>query len=162
MYTRSFPSRRVNNERPLPPDYGGTALVVNQRQNTDGTRRALISGSEQVQVNESKRPRQPLFEDERDDAPDIPFPPPFGSRGQDERNIQREVSHTEPESESVSLAPKNDSSPLASILDGVNVKSDDLLLLGLALLFFTDKESLSGDIPTDALLILAMLYLSGL
>ena len=51
--------------------------------------------------------------------------------------------------------------PSKPLIDLSKLGSDDLLLLGLAFLIFTDKER-EGDIPVDALLILATLFLSGL
>ena len=47
------------------------------------------------------------------------------------------------------------------LIDLSKLGSDDLLLLGLAFLIFTDKDR-DGEIPVDALLILATLFLSGL
>ena len=86
--------------------------------------------------------------------------PPFGIYGQ---NGEGEEYDNEPASAvpDFSLSrdrQHNDDKPL---IDLSKLKSDDLLLLGLALLIFTDKER-DGEIPVDALLILATLFLSGL
>ena len=51
---------------------------------------------------------------------------------------------------------------LPSLFDLENLKNDDLLLLGIAFMLLAEKNNDRSNIPTDALLILAMLYLSGL
>ena len=161
MYTRSFPSRRGVTSSQLPPDYGGTALVVNHSESTESQPRALTLGRG---GGAKERPREPFLNDERTSAPIPPFPPPFGVRGQDEADKEVAASPYHDENDVCELIPPStkEASGIGSLLDPSNLKSDDLLLLGLALLFFTDKEFSDGEFPTDALLILAMLYLSGL
>lgn len=160
MYTRSFPSRRGVTSSQLPPDYGGTALVVNHSESSESQPRALTLGRG---GGAKERPREPFLNDERNVPPVPPFPPPFGVRGQDEARQAPAAFHHENEDDVCPIDENENGSPsVPSFLDPSNLKSDDLLLLGLALLFFTDKEFSDGEFPTDALLILAMLYLSGL
>ena len=152
MYTRSYSSRR------LPPDYGGTALTVNQ-QGSERPREALIQTPP-----EQRRPiGQTTDEKDYSKIPQPPFPPPFGL---DFLGQSGEVPAVGINSEARDVVQIEEAKPkeadgISSIIN--NLKSDDLLLLGLALLLFAESEKDgSSSVPTDALLILAMLYLGGL
>lgn len=142
MYTRSFPSRR------MPPDYGGTALVIGS-QHQDEPRAAITDPTADRRIRRLEA-HQPTSEDTSSE--NAPFGI-FGQEGRDTDAIAETVAEAEAE-KTVETA----SAPLISL---ERLKSDDLLLLGLALLLFTDKEG-DGGIPTDALLILAILFFSGL
>ena len=134
MYTRSFPSRR------MPPDYGGTALVIGNQRNEE--QRGAIT--DPTLDRRSRRPSvlPPEIEDDEE------IRSPFGSFGQDApTETLEEVSPSAAHTPTVSAEP----------LSFDRLKSDDLLLLGIALLLFSDKENTEG-IPTDALLILALLF----
>lgn len=144
MYTRSFPSRR------MPPDYSGTALVV-KRTDEEPSSQSIFD-----EPSSNMRPRRTLISK--------PLPPvippisaPFGISGQKDAE----------ESSTTSNAPLTSDTALAdhiqkqAFFDPESLKSDDLLLLGIALMLLYDKDE-SGNIPLDALLIIAMLYLSGL
>lgn len=145
MYTRSFPSRR------MPPDYGGTALVV--KNNDDNLIDTKTNDSSQTDM----RPRRTLISKQ---APPLapPMTAPFGIHGQE---YAKESSLPDvPEKQMIEVSATE---PIQkqSIFDPENLKSDDLLLLGIALMLLYDKDA-NGNIPLDALLILAMIYLSGL
>ena len=146
MYTRSFPSRR------MPPDYGGTALVIksndeisSETNNTDG-------------FSSDMRPRRTLIS--RPLPQTIPIPSaPFGISGQEDA---KEADFTDDEEHALETDTDiTDISRKPVFFDPENLKSDDLLLLGIALMLLYDKDE-NGSIPLDALLIIAMIYLSGL
>lgn len=141
MYTRSFPSRR------MPPDYGGTALVIGP-QHQDEPRAAITdpTADRRIRRHGEKPDPKTTF--------DV-FPPPLGIFGQENADVDEAQSAYEPEE----VTPRIESP--ASLMSLDRLKSDDLLLLGLALLLFTDKDGEDG-ISTDALLILAILFFSGL
>ncbi len=145
MYTRSFPSRR------MPPDYGGTALVV--KNSDDNSTKKILNDTSQA----SMRPRRTLISRQ---APPLvpPISAPFGILGQEDAKETLLPDATEqPMIEVAATEPMQKQ----SIFDPENLKSDDLLLLGIALMLLYDKDE-NGNIPLDALLILAMIYLSGL
>lgn len=176
MYTRSYGNRPQAHPRTLPPDYGGTALVIAQPEPPAPT----------VMVNNPPRP--PRFSDRRQSRPpqktenersDIrretlsrtpPLPrgrdplaaPPFGGQGQSASPAQAQ----EMPSDTIltagegrrELPDPEQATPLGRLLDPANLKSDDLLLLGLILLFLSEGE----ENGRDALLLLAALYMAGL
>ena len=145
MYTRSFPSRR------MPPDYSGTALVVKKpEENYTGSFNDIDSQSD-------FRPRRTLISK----SPSRPTPPisaPFGISGQ---NDAEEISVIPSTEEELDIASEPEVPAHNSYFEPQNLKSDDLLLLGIALMLLYSKDE-SGNIPLNALLILAMIYLSGL
>lgn len=155
MYTRSYPKRTTRDNAPLPPDYGGTALVIKPPEPEPQPRSALTYPRAPFSGNDGK-PRRMLYD--YDDnviyGNEDKFEAPFGSLGQ---NGEGQEKNTEIPSSSMTL---DDKKP-APVIDLSKLKTDDLLLLGLAFLIFTDKDRDEG-IPIDALLILAMLFLSGL
>ncbi len=157
MYTRSYPRR--NEEKPLPPDYGGTALTVKPPLSEPPKRAALTHESSRGSAKgRDITPRRPQYDEENyrlpsDDVIDK-TEPPFGILGQ---NGEGEEYENEPMNETVPTAAKEEK----PLIDLSKLKTDDLLLLGLAFLIFTDKDREDG-IPIDALLILATLFLSGL
>lgn len=157
MYTRSYASR--NTEAPLPPDYSGTALTLRPPTDEAPPRAALTRPSGRgTAFGRDITPRYPQYSEEnyREPSDDIveKNEAPFGILGQ---NGEGERKVNEPISDALSTASR-ESRPL---IDLSKLGSDDLLLLGLAFLIFTDKDR-DGDIPVDALLILATLFLSGL
>lgn len=158
MYTRSYPKRS------LPPDYGGTALTVHLPEE-GGTREAIAAPLSSDSAN--RRPRRPPFGRESRPARP-PIPPPFGGNGvEEEPSLRAEAQKSAPPqeptppSESLSTGAEERPSFLHSLWDS-SFKSDDLLLLGLALLLLSDKDRPEGESCADALLLLAMLYVSGL
>lgn len=157
MYTRSYVGR--NNDTPLPPDYGGTALTLKPPTDEATARVALTRPSGRgTAFGRDITPRYPQYSEENyrepSDAIVDKTEAPFGIYGQ---NGEGERYENEPTPDSLPTASR-ESRPL---IDLSKLGSDDLLLLGLAFLIFTDKER-EGDIPVDALLILATLFLSGL
>lgn len=154
MYTRSYPSRKQSDSR-LPPDYGGTALTLKQS-DTEQKRQALTAQAPPSREH-SVRPVSIFPEKEKESPPPI-FVPPFGDLGQ---NGEGESTPDEaPEKESA--APESSASASARpVIDLSKIRTDDLLLLGIALMLFLDNEREDG-VPLDALLILAVLFLSGL
>ena len=146
MYTRSFPSRR------MPPDYSGTALVV-KRTDEEPSSQSIFD-----EPSSNMRPRRTLISK--------PLPPvtppisaPFGISGQKDAEESSATSDT-PSTPDTDTA-LTDHIPKQAFFDPESLKSDDLLLLGIALMLLYNKDE-SGNIPFDALLIIAMLYLSGL
>ncbi len=157
MYTRSY-SNRINNA-PLPPDYSGTALTLRPPTEEVPARAALTRPSGRgTAFGRDITPRYPQYSEENYREPSDGIvdktEAPFGILGQNGEG-EREVN--EPIPDSLPTASR-ESRPL---IDLSKLGSDDLLLLGLAFLIFTDKDR-EGDIPVDALLILATLFLSGL
>lgn len=157
MYTRSYASRST--DAPLPPDYSGTALTLKPPTDEVPTRSALTRPiGRGTSFGRDITPRYPQYSEEnyREPADEVidKNEAPFGIYGQ---NGEGESYENEPTSATVSNAP-HDGKPL---IDLSKLGSDDLLLLGLAFLIFTDKDR-EGEIPVDALLILATLFLSGL
>ena len=146
MYTRSFPSRR------MPPDYGGTALVVKNTEDKNSQEQA------QDAFPSDMRPRRTLIS--RPVPPILPqFSAPFGILGQEDA---KEISSEgEQKDGTATIEASEISSPKQTLFNPEALKSDDLLLLGIALMLLYDKDE-NGEIPLDALLILAMIYLSGL
>lgn len=154
MYTRSYPKRTVTDNAPLPPDYGGTALVIKPPESEPQPRAALTHSRAPFSGNDGK-PRRMLYGyDGGAYGNENKFEPPFGSLGQ---NGEGQEENTDIPSASMIAESKKP----APVIDLSKLKTDDLLLLGLAFLIFTDKDR-DEDIPIDALLILAMLFLSGL
>lgn len=158
MYTRSYPRRS------LPPDYGGTALTIRPPEAEDAepaAREAVLAPS---QDSGNRRPRRPPFGRER--PPERPSPPPpFGGAGVTSEvppPPQPPLSPSPPMPRELPAGAEGQHPFLGSFLDPGNLKSDDLLLLGLALLLISDKDRPEGESCADALLILAMLYVSGL
>lgn len=155
MYTRSYARRST--DTPLPPDYGGTALTLKVPTEEAPTRSALTRQSGRGSASGREiTPRYPQYTEEnyREPSDDVvdKTEPPFGIYGQNGEGQERENEPT------VNVASQSESKPL---IDLSKLKNDDLLLLGLAFLIFADKER-EGEIPVDALLILATLFLSGL
>ena len=156
MYTRSYAGR---NNAPLPPDYSGTALTLRPPAEEVQPRAALTRPSGRGKAfGRDITPRYPQYSEEnyREPSDDIidKTEAPFGLLGQ---NGEGEIDANEPISDAIQ-AVSHDIRPL---IDLSKLGSDDLLLLGLAFLIFTDKDR-DGEIPVDALLILATLFLSGL
>ena len=157
MYTRSYAGR--NHGAPLPPDYSGTALTLKPPTDEAPIRTALTRSSGRgTSFGRDVTPRYPQYSEENYIEPSDGIvdktEAPFGILGQ---NGEGEGYDNEPFSASAA-ASSRDGKPL---IDLSKLGSDDLLLLGLAFLIFTDKER-EGEIPVDALLILATLFLSGL
>ncbi len=157
MYTRSYAGR--NNDAPLPPDYSGTALTLKPPSEEAPIRAALTRSSGRgTAFGRDITPRYPQYTEEsyrerKDDIVDK-TEAPFGILGQ---NGEGERYENEPIPNSVPTSSRTDK----PLIDLSKLGSDDLLLLGLAFLIFTDKDR-EGEIPVDALLILATLFLSGL
>ena len=156
MYTRSYAR---NSASPLPPDYSGTALTLKPPSEEAPVRSALTRPSGRgTAFGRDITPRRPQYSEESyrepgDDTVDK-TEAPFGIFGQ---NGEGERYENEPIPNSVQTSSRADK----PLIDLSKLGSDDLLLLGLAFLIFTDKDR-EGDIPVDALLILATLFLSGL
>ena len=165
MYTRSYARRTT--DAPLPPDYGGTALTLRPPTDEAPARSALTRPTGRgTSFGRDITPRRPQYTEEnyREPSDEVidKTEAPFGIYGQ---NGEGERYENEPTSVSVQTAARQsregrvrDDKPL---IDLSKLGSDDLLLLGLAFLIFTDKDR-DGEIPVDALLILATLFLSGL
>ena len=156
MYTRSY---NRTPETPLPPDYGGTALTIKPPSEDSHVKSALTAASRRgSDFGRDITPRRPQYSEEnyREPIDEIvdKTEPPFGIYGQNGEGLTYENEQA-PVSAPTAL---QESKPL---IDLSKLGSDDLLLLGLAFLIFTDKER-EGEIPIDALLILATLFLSGL
>ncbi len=157
MYTRSYSSR--SNNATLPPDYGGTALTVKPPTDEIPIRSALTRPTGRgTSFGRDITPRRPQYNEEnyREPSDEIidKTEAPFGIYGQ---NGEGSTYENEPTPVSVPTASRVDK----PLIDLSKLGSDDLLLLGLAFLIFTDKDR-DGEIPVDALLILATLFLSGL
>lgn len=155
MYTRSYPSRR-----PLPVDYGGTALTVK------GQGQFREEENDISQGTQSNIPKRPISFSRSEQRQPI-FPPPFGYEDREEplqeNEPRQEILESTSEPETQEIQATEDSHVSPSLFSVGNLKSDDLLLLGLAFLLYAEKNnSDDGQFPTDALLILAMLYLSGI
>ena len=146
MYTRSFPSRR------MPPDYGGTALVIKNNDEISSDAHSIDDFSSNM------RPRRTLISKPLPQTVPVPSAP-FGVLGQEDA---KEADYIEDEKPALKTgADITDNSRKPVFFDPENLKSDDLLLLGIALMLLYDKDE-NGSIPLDALLIIAMIYLSGL
>ncbi|MBQ8254070.1 MAG: hypothetical protein IJY94_01035 [Clostridia bacterium] len=163
MYTRSYASR--NTDTPLPPDYGGTALTLRNPTDEAPTRSALTRPSGRGNAfGRDITPRYPQYNEEnyREAGDGIieKNEPPFGIYGQ---NGEGEERQNEPVSAPAAITAPHVETVRGDkpLIDLSKLGSDDLLLLGLAFLIFTDKDR-DGEIPVDALLILATLFLSGL
>ncbi len=162
MYTRSYSNRTA--DAPLPPDYGGTALTLKVPTDEAPIKTALTRPMGRgTSFGRDITPRYPQYTEENYREPSDGIvdktEPPFGIYGQNGEGEKRENEPTA----SVAISPTrearhHDDKPL---IDLSKLKNDDLLLLGLAFLIFTDKER-EGEMPVDALLILATLFLSGL
>ena len=157
MYTRSYAGR--NTDAPLPPDYGGTALTLKAPSEEAPIRAALTRSSGRGNAfGHDITPRYPQYSEEtyREPSDDVvdKTEAPFGIYGQ---NGEGEGYGNESVPSSAAASSHVDK----PLIDLSKLGSDDLLLLGLAFLIFTDKER-EGEIPVDALLILATLFLSGL
>ena len=103
-------------------------------------------------------PRRPQYSEEnyREPSDEVidKIEAPFGILGQNGEGQERENEPMPNASVGTGLSEK-------PLIDLSRLKTDDLLLLGLAFLIFTDKDR-EGEMPIDALLILATLFLSGL
>ena len=193
MYTRSYGNQRNGMRSSLPPDYGGTALVIHQPEpptprsvpdpepdkslspNWQGNR--TVTGERHARRPQQNRP-SPVTEDngtsarrllQKDDRPRrgigsvgrSPFGGKAGAFAEPEKGREyagdRENRNSEDFEEPLS-------SPFSAFLDPAQLKSDDLLLLGLIFLLLSDsaKSENGGENCREALLILAVLYLSGL
>ncbi len=157
MYTRSYGRR----DTPLPPDYGGTALTVKPPSEEAPVRAALTRQSSRGSAKgRDITPRRLQYDEESYRIPSDDIidrtEAPFGILGQ---NGEGEEYESEPTSDTTAASlPEHGKRPL---IDLSKLKTDDLILLGLAFLIFTDKDR-EGDIPIDALMIIAVLFLSGL
>jgi hypothetical protein len=136
----------------MPPDYGGTALVVKNTEDKNEQAKA------QDVIPSDMRPRRTLIS--RPTPPVLPpISAPFGISGQeDAKEISSE--HKQDNEAIINESPA-ELTPNPTLFSPETLKSDDLLLLGIALMLLYDKGE-GNDIPLDALLILAMIYLSGL
>lgn len=151
MYTRSYPSRKKESDSRLPPDYGGTALTVKQGEG-DNKRRALTAEPSASR----EHPHRPVnIAVDKETEPPPFFAPPFGDLGQNGEGVSEDAM-TE-----VQTAEETAEASSRPVIDLSRIRTDDLLLLGLALMFFLDKEKEDG-LPLDALMIIAVLFLSGL
>ncbi len=173
MYTRSYRKNGESSGTRLPPDYGGTALVINQneqRYEAPKQEEAPEMPSESTVICRPAIQRQPRRQsisaktDENTSAKrylpekepvidniDLSEPsPPLGNRNGVGSSIPSQALPTQ---------DKEHKSPLVSFLDPEQLKSDDLLLLGLLFLIFKEGNLENSK---EALLILAVLYLSGL
>ncbi len=188
MYTRSYGNHRAGVRTPLPPDYGGTALVIRQpetmrEEQTTGReerslppaerrRRGLRGGAEGRNPAEGA-PGEAETEDlaaGRKSGEGSPSRPEesAGSAGGRASGRGREKKGGPPdfrppfgEGGGVGDAEQTSSNGGHGLLDPEHLKSDDLLLLGLLFLLFRDGAG-GEDGSREALLILAVLYLSGL
>lgn len=189
MYTRSYRSHTGVLSRPLPPDYGGTALVIGTS-GGEPTDDVSISGTVPSETGavgrvdrNGGRGQQGAFGAERrtdptrapahenggppnrhdtprfplDREPLVPPPAPEGDLPFQEKREEDDPNAPLYEKEAVTrsahrLFP-------AELLD--KFRQDDLLLLGLILLLLSEKEHGEKD-HKEALLILGVLYLSGL
>lgn len=163
MYTRSYGSRGGGVRSSLPPDYGGTALVIRQPEpKTDSQlpvknerQRERFREHGQRAYHESEHggtsARKKLEkEDTYEEKNEYNFSPPFGGGGlSSAQNADTEFSEI--------IEKEKKDSVLGGLFSPENLKSDDLLLLGLIFLLFSSEEG-----NREALLILAVLYLSGL
>ena len=164
MYTRSYNNRPTPQVRSLPPDYGGTALVISQ---PDPAPKSEAPLPPPPRFAERRHPHTPASE--KNDIPQIrretltaaPIPPsdpigapPFGGMGQPSEETSAFLSSP---GEEMSPPPPPPPSPLDKLFDPANLKSDDLLLLGLLLLLAGE-----GSAGQDSLLLLAALYMAGL
>ncbi len=155
MYTRSYPSRKKESDSRLPPDYGGTALTL--KQSEAETKRQALTSEAPPSKEHSRRAINIISRAEKEAPPPL-FIPPFGDLGQNgegENGPDESVGYLNAEKEEQTSAAS-----ARPVIDLSKIKTDDLLLLGLALMFFLDKEKEDG-LPLDALLILAVLFLSG-
>lgn len=182
MYTRSYGNQRNGVRTQLPPDYGGTALVIKQPEAQSENKSAvgyddknggiITERRSRRQMGQNRERTEPLHrttdttarrslddarprrntenKDNKDD-----FRPPFGGE-------------TGVETAETAASAFPDEGRLFSqkgmIFDPEHLKSDDLLLLGLLFLLFSDESDGEGRSEScrEALLILAVLYLSGL
>ncbi len=163
MYTRSYGNRNGGVRTPLPPDYGGTALVIRQPEkqtdfqvtNRNDNRRESFPEERQRRryaAGEGETSaRKKLEKEDGDEENDgYIFSPPFGGEGlPSEKTVDVFLNDTANE--------EKKETGLGGFFSPENLKSDDLLLLGLIFLLFGSDEG-----SREALLILAVLYLSGL
>ncbi len=181
MYTRSYGNQRNGVRTQLPPDYGGTALVIKQPEAQSENKSAVGYDDKNGGIMAERRSRRQMGQSrERAEAPrrtdttarrsldddrqrhntenrdnKDDFRPPFGGE-------------TGAETEETAVSTSSDEGKLFSlkgkVFDPEHLKSDDLLLLGLLFLLFHDDTD--GEVGREgcreALLILAVLYLSGL
>lgn len=144
MYTRSY--SKTEARTPLPPDYGGTALVIGTPPAKDisqpaerSPRRPVVPCPDCIGSPENKEPDR------------APLPPPFGD-GRPDTGAGQSCDRP-PEPPAGGIFP-------TSLFDPGHLKNDDLLLLGLIFLMLKEGEDREGC--REMLLILAVLYLSGM
>ena len=151
MYTRSYPKSGARTQ--LPPDYGGTALVI-------GTPPPPPHGVPEPAERSPRRPVVPcpdcIGTPEKPDDGGKPLSPPFGDgcpEGSCPGGAPSENGGCRPEPPQGGIFP-------ASLFDPGHLKNDDLLLLGLIFLMLKEGEDREGC--REMLLILAVLYLAGM
>lgn len=187
MYTRSYASKGIASTR-IPPDYGGTALVIRQETPED-TANISQTPSDPVPAAQTARAaersprrraatvphgdtgaRYPISypEAQYKSSRGLEVRSPFGDKAQSELDEAfmptEEVAPQSLDGDSVleasavaSVERNNEHKGVfGSIFSPETLKSDDLLLLGLMFLLFEE-----GGNGREALLILAVLYLSG-
>ncbi len=163
MYTRSY-SRDNGVRTPLPPDYGGTALVINSpdKEGQGHADQSAITAPERAvprrrerraesiprndedSVRDGRRELEKKRDEEQKKEPDTLISP-FGGLGQT-------LSH--------SVADKKHEGLFHGLFSPDNIRSDDLLLLGLMFLMYS--EGLEKEGCKEAMLLLAVIYLSGI
>lgn len=148
MYTRSYSKGEVRTS--LPPDYGGTALVV-----------GAPPPPRETPITAERSPRRPsarcrdctVLSGENAGESDQIQP-------EDLSNDISEPINTSAEHPCCPEAPTDEGIFSAALFDPGHLKNDDLLLLGLIFLMFKEGEGREGC--KEMLLILAVLYLSGM
>lgn len=163
MYTRSYRNSTYPSARSLPPDYGGTALVIAPAESSPPRQQPEPRFAERrQQLSPLPEDNQPRIRRETSvrQKPTVgrgPLsPPPFGGQGQPSgdptpnTDIPASVERND-------IGEQEEAVRLSRLFDPTNLKSDDLLLLGLILLFLSEGE----ENGRDALLLLAALYMAG-
>ena len=151
MYTRSYSKGEARTQ--LPPDYGGTALVI-------GAPPPPPKGVPEPAERSPRRPVVPcpdcIGAPEKPDDGGKPLPPPFGNgcpEGSRSGDSPSESGDCRGEPPHGGIFP-------ASLFDPGHLKNDDLLLLGLIFLMLKEGEGREGC--REMLLILAVLYMAGM
>ncbi len=160
MYTRSYGNKRINRTTEVspPPDYGGTAITIKQNeysenQNSNSSvivadripRRRDFSKNSDEKNNTLARKNLDTEDVNKRNQISSKFEAPFGENGQ-------------PDAAPSSLRKLD--KVISNFVDPQNLKSDDLLLLGLIFLLF--KEGADNDCTKEAIMLLSILYLTGL
>lgn len=164
MYTRSYGNKRTGRmtEATPPPDYGGTALVIKQNGHLENQGTKSASGSAIVA---DRIPRRREFRDNVNERKDTSARKKLdseesNSNSQGEGRFESPFGENGGQFESASSTLKKLDKAVAGFINPENLKSDDLLLLGLIFLLF--KEGADNDGAKEAIMLLAILYLSGL